>query len=1002
MVQPPKIHKRSYEEIVRDTEDLVERLTAAVEGKGWRRSESGVQDAGGALIRIFARMAELAVERINRIPEKNFRAFLDLIGTRRLPPQPARVPLTFQLAAGSPSDARVPGGTAVAAPPGEEETEPVIFETEQALAVTRSQLVAVCTREPSEDRYSDHTPKVLGRDGLPFAAFQGDLPIPHRLYMGQGALFGIQAHKEISLRLHAASAVDEAWWSENVEWAYWDGADWVRVEPKLELDDGAWNITLEGIPALPSHTVDNKKSAWLRGELTIPLLPGKPLLRIDTILTAVAMEDDLLPDRAFANLLAVDVTKDFFPFGEKPRVGDTLYLASDKAFSMPGASIRLDVTLTNLQEGETPPPAQPSATLVLAWEFWNGQDNKWALLGESGPGVRHSENGFSDETRAFTQKGKVTFACPGTMGPVEVNGQFSHWIRVRIKKGDYGREAEYRLKHPGSPEDGYELIPATFRSPSLSSVTLHYDYRSSLSPLDYVLTENDFVLKDQSGAARTESDLFTPFVPAKDTQPALYLGFERPGDDTGFANTSASLYFGIEPPLYGETGGLASSEPPGVIWEFCNGDRWSRLGVQDETQGFTQRGRVTFIGPPNFRQSSEFGLKAFWLRARWERGAYPFWPRLRRILTNTVWASQVQTIQEETLGSSNGEPGQVFRMGKTPVLPGAHIEVREPERPSAEECRMIEAEEGKDAITPVSNGHSAEVWVRWHQSADFYESGPRSRHYVLDWFTGEIRFGNNRRGLVPPPGRGNVRAARYRIGGGSHGNRPAGAIVQLKGAIPLVDSVTNVEPARGGSDAEPLEAVKKRGPRQLRHRDRAVVGVDFEDLALAASADGGRVKAVVAQGSEDAGSVGLIVVPRSMEPKPVPSLELLDRIKDYIEARLTPTVDLWVVGPDWLRVSVTAEIVPLSMQMATTVQTAILERLTAFLHPLTGGLEGEGWPFGRKPHRSDFYALIERTPGIDHIRRLIVTEEGEVRPERFLVHSGEHLVTVTPKASNRS
>ena len=997
-VQPPKIDKRSYERIVSDTEALVERLTATEKGKGWRPAESGVQDAGGALIRIFARLAELAVERINRIPEKNFRAFLDLIGIKRLPPQPARVPLTFRLAAGSPADARVPAGTAVAAPPGEEETAPVIFETEQALVVTRSQLVAVYTREPGKDRYSDHTQKALSQDTRPFPVFQGDRPIPHRLYLGQEVLFGIQAPKDISLRMHAASEVDEAWWSANVKWAYWDGADWVQVEPKLEPDNGTWEITLKKVPALPSRTVAAKKSVWLRGALTAPLSPGKPLPLIDTILTAVAMAHELFPDRAFANLLPVDLTKDFFPFGEKPKVGDTLYLASDEAFSKPGAAIILEVTLTNpLKEDE-----EEEISPLLFWEFWNGRDNRWDLLGESGPGIGQSEHNaahdFSDETRAFTRPGAVKFICPETWGPVEVNGQSNHWIRVRIKKGDYGREAEYRLIDPRRPEEGYVLIPATFRPPSLSSVILRYDYQSSLTPLDYTLTENDFVLKDRSDEARTAGQAFAPFTLAQDTQPTLYLGFERPGEDTGFANTSTSLYLGVEPPLYGESDGQMESEPLGVVWEYYNGSRWTRLGIRDETQGFTQRGLMTFIGPPNFRQSLEFGRKAFWLRARWERGAYRFPPRLRQVLTNTVWASQVQTIHEETLGSSNGEPGQVFQISNTPVLPGARIEVREPERPSAEERQMIEAEEGRDAITSVSNGRSAEVWVRWHQVADFYESGPRSRHYTLDWLTSEIRFGDNRRGLAPPPGRGNVHAARYRIGGGPQGNRPAGAIIQLKGAIPFVDSVINVEPAGGGSAAEPLEAVKERGPRQLRHRDRAVAGADFEDLALAASADVGRVKSIVAQGSEDAGSVWLIVVPRRMDLKPIPSLELLDRIKGYIEARLAPTVDLWVVGPDWLRVSVTAEIVPLSMEMATTVQTAVLERLAAFLHSLTGGLEGTGWAFGRKPHRSDLYALIEGTPGIDHVRRLIVTEEGEVRPERFLVYSGEHLITVVAKS----
>jgi hypothetical protein len=96
-------------------------------------------------------------------------------------------------------------------------------------------------------------------------------------------------------------------------------------------------------------------------------------------------------------------------------------------------------------------------------------------------------------------------------------------------------------------------------------------------------------------------------------------------------------------------------------------------------------------------------------------------------------------------------------------------------------------------------------------------------------------------------------------------------------------------------------------------------------------------------------------------------------------------------------VSVAAEIVPVSPEQATDVQTAVMERLRAFLHPLTGGLDSTGWDFGRQPHRSDLFALAEGTAGVDHIRRLVVTavaDEGNARPDRFLVYSGDHQIVM--------
>src|SRR5437762_2209099 len=121
--QAPKIDRRTYAEIVERVEQLARRYA------GWQPIPGGQPDGGAALIRIFARMVELAIERINRVPDKNLLAFLDMIGTQILPPQPARVPLTFYLAAGSTNDALVPERIQVAATPAPGDPGPVVFET---------------------------------------------------------------------------------------------------------------------------------------------------------------------------------------------------------------------------------------------------------------------------------------------------------------------------------------------------------------------------------------------------------------------------------------------------------------------------------------------------------------------------------------------------------------------------------------------------------------------------------------------------------------------------------------------------------------------------------------------------------------------------------------------------------------------------------------------------------------------------------------------------------
>jgi predicted phage baseplate assembly protein len=292
-------------------------------------------------------------------------------------------------------------------------------------------------------------------------------------------------------------------------------------------------------------------------------------------------------------------------------------------------------------------------------------------------------------------------------------------------------------------------------------------------------------------------------------------------------------------------------------------------------------------------------------------------------------------------------------------------------------------------------GQPDEVWVRWHAVPDFYQSGTRDRHYTVDALTGEIRFGDGSFGMIPPQGQNNLRVT-YRTGGGEQGNRAAATIVELKSGLPYLDGVTNHEPAQGGAAREPIERLQARGPRVLRHRDRAVTAQDLEDLAAAASAEVARVAAIAPafspynlwldplapvptpeHAAADAGRMGVIVVPNANVARPTPSLGLLRRVQAHLRERCPPTADLWVAGPEWIAVTVTATVVPTSLEQADAIGDRVRTALERFLHPLSGGPDGQGWAFARIPHRSDLSALIEAVEAADHVHALAVSLQPE-------------------------
>lgn len=125
----------------------------------------------------------------------------------------------------------------------------------------------------------------------------------------------------------------------------------------------------------------------------------------------------------------------------------------------------------------------------------------------------------------------------------------------------------------------------------------------------------------------------------------------------------------------------------------------------------------------------------------------------------------------------------------------------------------------------------------WTFRPDLLASGPRDRHVVGE--TDDegrlvLRFGDGRAGLAPRPG-ARLTAA-YRVGNGTAGNVGAEAIGHLVlrpgTARPPVRRVRNPLPAAGGTDPEPVAAVRRDAPRALRRtRLRAVTAADYAELA---------------------------------------------------------------------------------------------------------------------------------------------------------------------------
>jgi len=112
-------------------------------------------------------------------------------------------------------------------------------------------------------------------------------------------------------------------------------------------------------------------------------------------------------------------------------------------------------------------------------------------------------------------------------------------------------------------------------------------------------------------------------------------------------------------------------------------------------------------------------------------------------------------------------------------------------------------------------------------------SGPNDRHFVALVDQNDraaVRFGNGTSG-APPTGTVTVT---YKTGGGAAGNVDAGRIVVVEGTFTDAHgraaqvSVTNPDPASGGTDRQSVASAKLLAPESLRTLTRSVTREDFE------------------------------------------------------------------------------------------------------------------------------------------------------------------------------
>lgn len=463
----------------------------------------------------------------------------------------------------------------------------------------------------------------------------------------------------------------------------------------------------------------------------------------------------------------------------------------------------------------------------------------------------------------------------------------------------------------------------------------------------------------------------TPITPGD----AIYLGFER-----SLAGNVVRLM--VEATIEGI--GVDPVRPP-LVWEVWVGDAWVACPVHaDTTGGLNRDGAITLMVPLAHEPLTLGDARAHWLRGRLlpavgDQPGYQTSPQLRAVtavsLGGTVGASHCEPAAGETIGRSDGSPGQELVVTRPPVLP----------RLEGEEVRVVTPGE-HSAVGEGAPGLTDGV-ERWTEVDDFTASGPDDRHCTWDDATGTVRFGPRVRypdgsvrqhGAIPRDG-AVVAVTGYRHGGGARGNVGAGTLSSLRTGIPFIDRVINLAPATGGVDAETVANAKARGPMTLRTGNRAVTANDYERLTLESSTEVARARCLPPV--EAGGAVRLLVVPRVRTEVADQHLDdfalsdtLVARISTHLDERRVLGTTVEVGTPFYQGISVAVLLRSLPGRPPTLVRQRALDLLHRHVNPLVGGVEAGGWPFDTDLNAAGLAQLLEAVDGVDRVEEVLLFE----------------------------
>ncbi len=263
-LEAPRLDDRSFQDIVEEARARIPHLT-----QEW--TALSPSDPGLTLVELFAWMSDIILYRLNRVPEKHYIKFMELIGMRLQEATPARADVTFWLSAPQEEPVEIPNGEEVAT--HRTEANPaIVFTTDGAKTVEVPQLSYVMTSSRTEEGrvFTDYDALKVEASIQSFVVFQSSPPAENdALYLG----FEQDLSKHIlgvNLQVDTAEGAGVDPFNPPFTWevqgAGTEELQWVELEKD---DDTTMGLNVSGVvklylPQMKQSTHNGKLAYWIR------------------------------------------------------------------------------------------------------------------------------------------------------------------------------------------------------------------------------------------------------------------------------------------------------------------------------------------------------------------------------------------------------------------------------------------------------------------------------------------------------------------------------------------------------------------------------------------------------------------------------------------------------------------------------------------------------------------------------------------------------------------